>query len=177
MKNIKIILSLFIAVLTLNMFAQDGKQEDNKKYPEITFSKKVHDFGDLKEGDVVETTFSFKNTGDAPLIMTKIKASCGCTIPSNWKKTPIMPGETSSFTVKFNSKNKPNRQSKKIRITSNTKNNNEYVTIKAIVEPDPVLAKAREDRMKQWRERKEANKKSKELKKSNATKSSNKSLK
>jgi hypothetical protein len=170
MKNMKFILSLIVVLIAININAQSDKKVTQKEYPEITFSKKVHDFGDIKEGDVVETTFSFSNSGKAPLLITKIKASCGCTIPSNWKKEAILPGETSSFTVKFNSKNKPNIQSKRIKVFSNTKNSNEYVTIKAVVAPDPEMQKAREERMKKWKEKRDAKKKMQEEKSKNTLK-------
>ena len=133
----------------------------NKKHredaPVIEFSKKVHDFGEINEGDTVETTFKFKNTGKSELVITKIKASCGCTVPSNWSREPLMPGQEGEFTVKFNSKNKPNAQSKTITVTCNTNNGRETVKVKAFVKPDPALAKIRaekaEKRKKQRAER------------------------
>ncbi len=143
-----------------NMLKREKSPVENPdgSYPVITFKELSYDFGNINEGDKVEHTFEFTNTGNAPLIIDKIKASCGCTVPSNWKKAPILPGEKSSFVVKFNSKNKPNHQTKRIRITSNTKNSNEYVTIRATVKPDPVLQKAREERMAKWKKEREARK-------------------
>lgn len=158
MRNIKIVLTVLIAVLTLGMQAQ--KKDKNilnvVEGPQITFSKKVHDFGTINEGDVVETTFEFKNTGNKPLLISRIKASCGCTLPSKWKKEEIVPGETSSFVVKFNSRHKPNRQSKKITVYSNTPNGTDFVTIKAQVIPNPVFQKERDERMKKWKEKRAA---------------------
>lgn len=158
MRNIKIVLTVFIAVLTMSMHAQ--KKDKNilnvVDGPKITFAKKVHDFGTINEGDVVETTFEFKNTGNAPLLISRIKASCGCTLPSKWKKEEILPGEASSFVVKFNSRHKPNRQSKKITVYSNTPNGTDFVTIKAQVIPDPKFQKERDERMKKWKEKRAA---------------------
>jgi hypothetical protein len=125
------------------------KVEVNKAdAPVITFNKKVHDFGDINEGDVVETTFKFKNTGKTDLIITNIKGSCGCTVPSNWKKEPIKPGEESEFTVKFNSRNKPNKQNKTVTITANTATGRETVKISANVKPDPEAEKKRAESRK-----------------------------
>jgi len=157
MKTIKIVLALFISILAVNIQAQKGTEADKKADgPQITFKKNLHDFGTINEGDIVETKFEFTNTGNAPLLITKIKASCGCTIPSDWKKTEILPGENSSFSVKFNSRNKPNKQSKKIRITSNTPLSNEYATIKANVIPNPDMQKNRDERMKKWKDKRDA---------------------
>jgi hypothetical protein len=125
------------------------KVEVNKAdAPVITFDKKVHDFGDINEGDVVETTFKFKNTGKTALIITNIKGSCGCTVPSDWKKEPIKPGEESEFTVKFNSRNKPNKQNKTVTITANTATGRETVKITANVKPDPEAEKRRAESKK-----------------------------
>lgn len=100
----------------------------------ITFDKKEHDFGLINEGDVVETTFSFKNTGKSELIITNATAPCGCTVPS-WPKEPIAIGETGEILVKFNSSGKPNKQSKTVTLTTNTANGKEQVVIKAEVTP------------------------------------------
>jgi len=172
MKKIRIVLALFIGVLAISLQAQKNDVADAKMdAPVITFTKPIHDFGKIYEGDIVETTFEFKNTGNAPLLITKIKASCGCTLPSKWKKEAILPGEVSSFVVKFNSKNKPNKQNKKIRISSNTLRNNEFVTIKAQVTPNPEFQKNRDERMKKWKEKRDMKmKKSRDIKKEKPTK-------
>ena len=115
--------------------------------PVIEFGELVHDFGNINEGDKVETKFKFKNTGKSPLVITKIKGSCGCTVPSNWKKEPIMPGEESEFTVSFNSRNKPNKQQKTVTLTCNTNKGRETVRIKANVKPDPAQEKIRAERL------------------------------
>ena len=123
-----------------------NKKANRADAPVIEFAKSVHDFGEINEGDKVETTFKFKNTGKSELVITKIKGSCGCTVPSNWKREPIMPGEESEFTVSFNSRNKPNSQSKTITVTSNTNTGRETVKIKALVKPDPAQVKIRAER-------------------------------
>ena len=77
------------------------------------------DFGTINEGDVVEHTYVFKNTGQAPLIIENAKPSCGCTVPS-WTKEPIPVGGTGEILVKFDSKGKPNIQTKTVTVTANT---------------------------------------------------------
>ena len=127
---------------------QQKVQVNKADAPVMTFNETSHDFGDINEGDVVETKFKFKNTGKSDLIITSIKGSCGCTVPSNWKKEPIKPGEESEFTVKFNSRNKPNKQHKTVTITANTANGRETVRITANVKPDPEAEKRREEARK-----------------------------
>ncbi len=114
--------------------------------PVMEFNETVHDWGVIKEGDIAETKFKFKNTGKSELLITRIKGSCGCTVPSDWPRQPIMPGETGEFTVKFNSKGKPNAQQKTVTVTCNTNKGRETVRIKAQVTPDPEQEKIRAER-------------------------------
>ena len=100
--------------------------------PSIQFAEKLHDFGTIKDGDVVEHVFSFTNNGEAPLIISDAKATCGCTVPE-WPKTPIAVGETGQIKVRFNSKNKPGVQNKTVTLTANTWPTTQRVQIKANV--------------------------------------------
>lgn len=102
--------------------------------PAMKFEEDMHDFGTINEGDVVEHTFTFENTGDAPLVVSNAKGSCGCTVPT-WSKEPIAPGEKGEMVVKFNSNGKPNNQMKTVRITANTESGQEMIKIKAFVTP------------------------------------------
>jgi len=102
--------------------------------PAMKFEEEMHDFGTINEGDVVEHTFMFENTGDAPLVVSNAKGSCGCTVPT-WSKEPIAPGEKGEMVVKFNSNGKPNNQMKTVRITANTESGQEMIKIKAFVTP------------------------------------------
>ncbi len=114
-----------------------AKQRDYKMTegaPVISFSKTEHDFGNINEGDIVETIFSFKNTGKSELIITNARGSCGCTVPQ-WPKEPIPPGGSGEIKVKFNSNGKPNKQRKTVTLTTNTAQGKETVIIKAQVTP------------------------------------------
>ena len=136
----------------MTLQAQDNQNVTEEKFPVMTFEKTSHDFGTLHEGDIVKHVYKFKNTGNAPLLIQRIKASCGCTIPSNWKKEPIMPGESGEFTVQFNTRNKIHKQHKTVTVYCNTKNKTERVTFTANVIPDPKMEKQREERRKRWME-------------------------
>ena len=106
----------------------------DKGAAKMTFAELEHDFGVINEGDVVETTFAFKNTGESELIITNARGSCGCTIPE-WPKEPIGIGESGEIKVKFNSNGKPNNQRKTVTLTTNTSQGKETVIIKAQVTP------------------------------------------
>ena len=109
------------------------------KFPVIEFDKTEHDFGEIEAKSKVETTFKYKNTGDAPLVITDIKSSCGCTVPQNWSREPLMPGDSGEFTVNFNGSGS-NKISKTITVTANTEKGSEVVKITAFVKPDPNKA-------------------------------------
>ncbi len=102
--------------------------------PEFEFEEEQHDFGTIKEGDIVEHTFSFKNIGEAPLIISKATASCGCTVPK-WPQEPIPVGGAGEIIVKFNSRNKPGVQNKTVTITANTDPKIKRLRIKSTVTP------------------------------------------
>ncbi|WMI69978.1 MULTISPECIES: DUF1573 domain-containing protein [unclassified Mangrovimonas] len=110
--------------------------------PVISFEETEHDFGTIKNGTPVETKFVYTNTGKAPLVVSNIKSTCGCTVPQDWSKEPLAPGESAEFTVKFNGKGK-NQISKTITLTTNTEKGKEMVKIKAFIEADPADAAAK----------------------------------
>jgi hypothetical protein len=76
------------------------------------------DLGRIKEGQVVEARFHFKNTGDKNLVIERVSASCGCTVPETPEK-PIPPGGEDVIKAKFDSRGKPGEQHKEVYVTAN----------------------------------------------------------
>jgi len=115
MKNfIKILIVFFSIGMTLQGFAQ----EEEKNGPKIKFEEESHSFGDVKQGEKVSHKFTFKNTGNQPLVLSNVLSSCGCTV-TEWPKEPIQPGKSSEIEVKFNSTNRMGKENKVITIFSN----------------------------------------------------------
>jgi hypothetical protein len=114
----------------------------------MSFDKTLHDFGNIKEGETVQTSFTFTNTGQANLIIVDARGSCGCTVPNYPKNTAIAPGASGEILVSFDSSNKPNMQQKTVTISANTSSGRETLRIKAMVSPDPVKQKQRDDAAK-----------------------------
>lgn len=96
------------------------------------FNNEVFDFGEVIEGEKAEHEFVFKNTGSEPIIIEKVKASCGCTTPQ-WPKTPIAPGQEAVIKAIYNSKGRPGKFNKAIRITSNSDEPTKVLYIKGEV--------------------------------------------
>ncbi len=104
--------------------------------PAIEFDTEDFDFGTINEGQVVEHTYSFKNTGEAPLIIQNAQPSCGCTVP-DWTKDPIPVGGTGYVKASFDSNGKPNMQNKTITVTTNAWPTTKIIRFKAMVKPKP----------------------------------------
>ena len=128
-------------MLSLMVFAVSAQSQSEAPADgaEITFSESSKDFGDITQGDVVEHTFKFENTGSQPLIISNVLVTCGCTA-TNWPRDPIAAGKSSEITVKFDSKGKNGAQNKIITVVSNAVNPREKVSIKS-----NVLPKKKED--------------------------------
>lgn len=123
---------MFVAVFALNKAVAQEVSNGAK----IEFAKEVHDYGNVKYGGDGTCSFDFKNTGNAPLIISNAKGSCGCTVPE-WPKEPIAPGASASIKVKYDTK-RPGAINKSVTITSNAVNEpTKIVRIKGTVGPKP----------------------------------------
>jgi len=84
----------------------------------IVFEENAYDFGTVKEGAIVEHTYSFVNEGKAPIILSQVSASCGCTTPS-FTQTPVLPGKKGEIKVSFDSNGQVGKQQKIVTVVSN----------------------------------------------------------
>ena len=86
-----------------NVASTDERLNSVVDFAVINFEKTNHDFGEIKDGDIVETTFQFSNSGNSDLKILNATGSCGCTVPEYPRDTPIKPGESGTIKVKFDS--------------------------------------------------------------------------
>lgn len=98
----------------------------------ISVPSETHDFGMIKEGEEAKHDFVLTNTGDKPLIISNVQASCGCTTPS-WTKEPIMPGKSGKVSAVFNSAGRPGPVFKTITVASNASNPSMTLTLNGMV--------------------------------------------
>ena len=108
MKNVMLI--LFVGLMSLGVFAQE-------KVAKIEFKTDTIDYGTIEKGSDGVRVFEFTNTGNAPLIISSVKSTCGCTVPKK-PEGPIMPGETGQIEVKYDT-NRVNPIRKTITVISN----------------------------------------------------------
>ena len=132
MKKLLLLLLIFVG---FSGFSQEKKAK-------IEFKKVVIDYGTIDKGSDGKRVFEFTNTGNAPLIINRVKSSCGCTVPSK-PTQPIMPGKTDKIVVKYNTSHVgPFR--KTITVYSNATNNVIILKIKGrVVDPNSIDLKRR----------------------------------
>ena len=149
MKQINIIFS-FVLIVLLSTACNDKKNESNSdgqistedvhnpitadgeadmsSLPEFDFPVKEYNFGTVIQGEKVSYTFTFTNTGGSELIISNVKASCGCTSPK-YSKEPIKPGEKGNIEVIFDSHGRSGEQNKTIKVFANTQPKTEELRI------------------------------------------------
>ena len=97
----------------------------------IIFDKLEHDYGTLEKGGDGNCVFTFTNKGQKPLVLSNVRASCGCTVPQ-WPREPIAPGKEGEIKVKYNT-NIGGTFNKSITVNSNAANNMIRLRIKGQV--------------------------------------------
>lgn len=114
------LISLLLLLFCTTAGAQSKQTETKEDGAEITFDKKEHNFGVFpEESPVVRCKFTFTNTGNRPLVLVRVRATCGCTVPE-YTKAPINPGEKGEIKVTYNGRGKsPGKFAKIITVTSN----------------------------------------------------------
>jgi hypothetical protein len=118
-----LLLAFFLSSLTLAQLVQ----------PRLLVQPTVHDFGNIKQGEMVSHTFVVTNGGGDLLTITNVRASCGCTAAKP-DKNELIPGESTNIKVSFNSAGRQGRQNKTVKIFSNDPENPEVsLTIKGTV--------------------------------------------
>ncbi len=126
MKRFSLVL-MFSVLLTGLAFAQSS--------PNAEFNKKAHDFGTVKEEiGAITTQFEFTNTGNSPLIIQRVSASCGCTTPS-YTKEPILPGKSGKIDVKYSTVARPGNFRKNVTVYTNVPDSVYVLTISGRVTP------------------------------------------
>ena len=120
----KTLLLLFVGLMAFTVKAQE-------KDAKIEFKTETVNYGEIDKGSDGVRVFEFTNTGNAPLVISDVKSSCGCTIPKK-PDAPILPGDTGEIQVKYDTRRVgPIR--KAITVTSNADTPTKVLKIKGTV--------------------------------------------
>ena len=119
----------------INTDVAQNQISKDRKYAEITFDRIFHDFGNVNEGEMAKTVFTFTNTSENDLYIVDARGSCGCTVPKYPKNVAIKPGESGEIEVNFDTTGRPNLQQKMIKVSANTSTGGEMLRIQAFVNP------------------------------------------
>ena len=135
MKRILVVAVLLVSFFaSVNANAQFANVED-----EVEFKSTTHDFETINEDDgPVSHSFKFTNNSNSVVIITDVKASCGCTSP-DWTKQPIMKGKEGFIKATYNPKNRPGGFNK--TLTVNYTVNNETKTVKLTIKGSVASSK------------------------------------
>ena len=128
---------LFASVLVnAQAVNENDRSAENPNAPYMKFDKTVHDYGTIYQNSNGTCEFVFKNTGKEPLILSRPKSSCGCTVPT-WPKQPILPGKTDVIKVTYATK-RVGPINKTVTIYSNASNSPIIIRIKGKVVKQPT---------------------------------------
>ncbi len=119
----------FLTFLSISTFLTLTSHGQGK----LEFKKDTHEFGVVTEGTQATYDFEFTNTGNAPVVISNVAASCGCTTPF-WTKEPVLPGKKGKVTASYNSMGRPGVFHKTVTVTSNGQNAMLVLTIKGTVQ-------------------------------------------
>lgn len=116
-----------------NSVASQGAENLVSTNASFQWETTLHNFGTIKQGEVVNYTFKFTNNGTEDLKIQSTSASCGCTVPQS-PKEPIPPGGTGEIVVRFDSKNKTGQQSPVITVVANTNPKQTRLSLRGFVQ-------------------------------------------
>ena len=121
---------IILLVFTLSFFKAAPTEFDkyDSKVAVIKFKTEVIDYGKVLQNSDGLKTFTFTNTGNAPLIITKVKTTCGCTVPS-YSKAPILPGDSGELKIKYNTRIL-GAFTKTVTVMSNAEGGNKILKVK-----------------------------------------------
>ena len=138
MRNIVLLFVMFFGFSLMSVAQSEEKKTTNG--PEITFEETVFDYGEIMLNSDGTHEFEFTNTGNEPLILSRPRSSCGCTVPT-WPRQPILPGDKEKIKVTYNT-SKVGAFNKTVTILSNAKNASSLVLRikgKVVATPEEAL--------------------------------------
>jgi hypothetical protein len=125
--TINIVSAFIVFALSFNA----NPTETDSKIAVLKFETHSLDYGTIEQNSDGKRVFNFTNEGDAPLVITNVRPSCGCTV-ANYTKEPIQPGESGQIEVGYDTK-RLGAFNKSITVTSNAEESRKILRIKGVV--------------------------------------------
>ena len=133
-----------MAFISTAVFSQTANQiksstktsSTTESLSKVKWDSQEYDFGNIPKNIAAEAEFVFTNTSKEPIVISKVKSSCGCTV-TGYDKSPVMPGESSSITATYNAK-KLGSFRKSLRVSTNDFKPYTLI-IKGVVEEDQTI--------------------------------------
>lgn len=117
------------SVTAEDVFQSSSYEEDGLEGPQFAFEKEEHSFGEIERGDSKSHKFKFENSGDARLIISDVKAGCGCTVAS-YTERPLEPGDEGFIEVEYDSEGRsPGHFYQNVTIFSNASTSRYQITV------------------------------------------------
>ncbi|MBN2215622.1 MAG: DUF1573 domain-containing protein [Bacteroidales bacterium] len=136
MRKFFTIFAITVFFVSISCTKTAGKNNAGKDGPKIEFTYTEYDYGTVTQGGDGTSEFVFRNTGNEPLILSNVRSTCGCTVPS-WPKEPVKPGETAKITVVY-STNRIGPINKSVIVSTNADSQPVVLKIKGNVVPKPA---------------------------------------
>ena len=133
MRKLVTIFTVMVFAVSISCSQTTSQEGKSNKAPKIEFEYIEYDYGTIQQGANGTCEFEFTNKGKEALLLTNVKSSCGCTVPS-WPKEPVKKGDKSKIIVKYNT-NRLGPINKTITVTSNADNSPIILKIKGKVIP------------------------------------------
>jgi hypothetical protein len=125
------IVSAFL-IFALSIQVDSNQAEKNSvAVAKLIFETDTIDYGTIEQNSDGKRVFNFTNEGDAPLVITNVRPSCGCTV-ANYTKEPIQPGASGQIEVGYDTK-RLGAFNKSITVTSNAEESRKILRIKGVV--------------------------------------------
>ena len=142
----KVCLLLIFPLLFQGCWLTDRSKNDQKitpdiinnpskegEMPKIAFEKKTFEFGTISQGEKVEHSFIYRNTGEAPLVIVSVEPSCGCTLAEDPPEKPIAAGSSDTLRVTYDSDGHRGHVKKSVSVVANTSPKTTVVRMKGTV--------------------------------------------
>jgi len=123
---------IIVALCSLYFSNAEAQDSTTPHKAIITFENSIHDYDTIVQGANGDCIFRFTNTGDAPLLISDVNASCGCTKP-RWDKKPVLPGKSGVIHVTYNTMLTGHFRKTLVVRTNAANGNNQVLRIKGFV--------------------------------------------